>query len=348
MNTEILHVENILKDGAGLLRAAKLLRAGEVVAIPTETVYGLAANALDARAVAKIFEAKGRPQDNPLIVHIAELSALYAIAEEVPAWAEALAAEFWPGPLTLILKKRDCIPDAVSAGLSTVGVRFPAHRVARAVIYSAGVPLAAPSANTSGRPSPTTAEHVYEDLCGKIPMIVDGGACCVGVESTVVDLTGEKPRLLRPGGITPAQLRRVLGDLEIDPAVTREIANDAIVRAPGMKYRHYAPKAPVVILDGDAAAAREYILAHSENERVAVLCFSEERAVFDGVCEHVFAYGSETQTDELAHGLFDALRRFDALSVTKIYAREPKMGDGMELAVINRLQKAAGFTRVTV
>lgn len=348
LKTEILQVQNILQDAEKIIRAAKLLRAGEVVAIPTETVYGLAANALDEKAVAKIFAAKGRPQDNPLIVHIAELATLEKIVKQIPECAIRLANEFWPGPLTMILEKRDVIPDAVSAGLATVGVRFPAHRVARALIDSAGIPLAAPSANTSGRPSPTTAEHVREDMDGKIPAIVDGGACGVGVESTVVDLTGEKPRLLRPGGITPAELRRVLGEIEIDPAVTREIGHDAVVRAPGMKYRHYAPKAPVIILDGDAARARDYIDENSADEQVAMLCFEEERELFSEVCEHVISYGSAAHPDELAHELFDALRRLDTLELSKIYAREPAMGDGMELAVINRLQKAAGFVRVTV
>lgn len=348
LKTEILQVENIIKDAEKIERAAALLRAGEVVAIPTETVYGLAASALDEKAVAKIFAAKGRPQDNPLIVHIAELGTLEKIVEEIPESAIKLANAFWPGPLTMILKKRDVIPDVVSAGLKTVGVRFPEHRVARAVIYSAGVPLAAPSANTSGRPSPTAAAHVQEDMEGKIPAIIDGGSCGVGLESTVVDLTGEKPRLLRPGGITPAALRHVLGEIEIDPAVTREIARDAVVRAPGMKYRHYAPKAPVVILDGDARRAQDYIRKNSAGERVAMLCFEEEAALFSEVCGHVVSYGSAAHPEELAHGLFDALRKFDEMDLSKIYAREPEMGDGIELAVINRLQKAAGFTRVTV
>ena len=344
MVTEVLKVENLMRDADNIIKAAKLLQAGEVVAIPTETVYGLAANALDEDAVSKIFEAKGRPQDNPLIVHIDDFSALSKIVEEIPQNAIELAQAFWPGPLTMIFKKKDIIPNAVSAGLDTVAVRLPEHPIARAIIYSAEYPLAAPSANTSGKPSPTKAEHVYEDLNGKIPAIIDGGSAGVGLESTVVDMTKNPPRLLRPGGITLAQLKEVLDEVEVDDAVVREISKDAKVSSPGMKYRHYAPKAPLVIIEGELSDACNYV-NEQEGEK-AVLCFEEEVAAFSKVCKNVVSYGKEDDPTMLANKLFDALRTFDTIEVDKIYAREPKGGEGIELAVINRLQKSAGFTRI--
>lgn len=344
MTTKVLKVENLMRDADNIIEAAKLLQAGEVVAIPTETVYGLAANALDEEAVKKIFIAKGRPQDNPLIVHIDEFSTLEKIVEEIPDNAIKLAKAFWPGPLTMIFKKKDVIPNVVSAGLDTVGVRLPEHRIARAIIYSAQYPLAAPSANTSGKPSPTKAAHVFEDMNGKIPAIVDGGDSGVGVESTVIDITCTPPRLLRPGGITLSQLHEVLGEVEVDDAVIREISQDTVVNAPGMKYRHYAPKAPLVILEGELKSACEYVGAQAG--KVAVLCFEEEISQFSKYCKHVVSYGTEEEPETLANKLFDALRAFDNMEIDKIYAREPKSGDGIELAVINRLQKSAGFTRI--
>ena len=226
-----LHTENIA-------RAAKLLAAGEVVAVPTETVYGLAANAYDEAAVRKIFSAKGRPQDNPLIVHIADFRDIYALVSQVPAAAKKLADAFWPGPLTVILPKSDKIPDAVSAGLATVAVRYPAHPVAQAVIQACGVPLAAPSANRSGSPSPTNAKYVLDDMDGRIPLILDGGGSQVGVESTVVTLATEVPRVLRPGGVTVEQLREVLGEVEVDDAVLHQLKAGETAASPGMKYKH--------------------------------------------------------------------------------------------------------------
>ena len=230
--------------------AANLIRQGELVAIPTETVYGLGANGLDETAVTKIFEAKGRPQDNPLILHICGAEQIELFCHDVPAAAYELAKEFWPGPLTMVLPARDCVPRRTTGGLSTVAVRCPDNAVTREIIRLAGVPIAAPSANISGKPSTTTAQHVLHDHDGKIAAIVDGGPCRVGVESTIVDLTEDRPRLLRPGGITPEQLISVLGDLVIDKAVTAQIDKDAVVKAPGMKYRHYAPAEPVVIVSG--------------------------------------------------------------------------------------------------
>ena len=240
------------KEEEDIRRAGQLLRQGGVVAIPTETVYGLAAHATNPQAVQKIFEAKGRPQDNPLIVHIASLEELPALVRQVPDAAKKLAETFWPGPLTMIFYKSEKIPAETSAGLDTVGIRMPQHLAARQVIQAAGVPLAAPSANRSGRPSPTTAEHVMNDMKGRIDAVLDGGPCQVGVESTVVDMTGDVPRVLRPGAVTREQILRVLGSVEVDSAVFHEVAPGEVVRAPGMKYRHYAPKAPVLLFEGRA------------------------------------------------------------------------------------------------
>ena len=335
MKTEVLYAaapETVAK-------AAAVIRAGGLVAIPTETVYGLGANGLDAEAVLKIFEAKGRPQDNPLILHIAEPAALDSLCHDVPDAAYRLAEHFWPGPLTIVLPCRDSIPRRTTAGLDTVAVRCPDNDVTRAIIREAGVPVAAPSANTSGKPSPTTAQHVLHDMDGRIDLIVDGGACRVGVESTIVDLTGGVPRLLRPGGVTPEQLREVLGEIVVDPAVLGELAPDAVVRAPGMKYKHYAPSGEVVIVSGSSEQAAAYIRRHFA-QGDAVLCFAEELPLYEGL--NPTAYGSGEDPETLARGLFAALRGFDSECVNRIFARCPE-GGGVAYAVQNRLKKAAGF-----
>ena len=269
-----------IRDNGALRQAGALLRAGEVVGMPTETVYGLAANALDSAAVAKIFLAKGRPQDNPLIVHIADKEQLSTLARMVPESARKLADAFWPGPLTIILPKAACIPDEVSAGLDTVGIRLPSHPVARALIREAGVPLAAPSANLSGRPSTTTSGHVMDDLGGRIPAIVEGGPCAVGVESTVVSLAGDVPRLLRPGGVSLEQLESVLGSVEVDRALREKIGDEVRVSAPGMKYRHYAPKAPVTVVCGDPERTAVYITRHAGLDAALRTMCRPRRAVF--------------------------------------------------------------------
>ena len=335
METKLLRA-----DAPGVVdEAAGLLRAGNLVALPTETVYGLGANGLDEAAVAKIFEAKGRPQDNPLILHIADSAQMEAFCHSIPKSAYLLAEKFWPGPLTMVLPARDCVPKRTTGGLSTVAVRCPDHPVTRAIIRCAGVPIAAPSANISGKPSTTTAQHVLDDHNGRLPLIVDGGACRVGVESTIVDLTDSRPRLLRPGGITPEQLLAVLGDLVVDKAVTAQISKDAVVKAPGMKYRHYAPQCPLVIVTGSSEAAAAYIRRHyAPGNRV--LCFQEELPLYAG-CDPL-AYGSEADTSTLSAGLFAALRVLDDPAVTKVYARCPQ-GDGIAYAVQNRLKKAAAF-----
>ena len=319
--------------------AANLIKSGELVAIPTETVYGLGANGLSETAVAKIFEAKGRPQDNPLILHISGPEQIELFCHHIPQKAYDLAERFWPGPLTLVLPARDVVPKRTTGGLSTVAVRCPDCDVTREIIRLSGVPIAAPSANISGKPSTTTAEHVRHDHDGRIAAIVDGGSCRVGVESTIVDLTEERPRLLRPGGITPEELISVLGDLVVDKAVTAQVDKDAVVKAPGMKYRHYAPSEPVVIVSGSREAAARYIRSHFE-EGDRVLCFEEELPLYEG-CSPL-SYGQEADVNTLSAGLFAALRELDDPSIHQVYARCP-VGGGVAYAVQNRLKKAAAF-----
>ena len=319
--------------------AAQLIREGKLVAIPTETVYGLGANGLDENAVLHIFEAKGRPQDNPLILHISEPREMEVICHDIPQTAWLLAEHFWPGPLTMVLPVRDCVPKRTTAWLDTVAVRCPKTAATRELIRLAGVPIAAPSANRSGKPSTTTAAHVLHDMDGRIDAILDGGACEVGVESTIVDLTGERPRLLRPGGVTPEELKALLGELDIDRAVLGQIANDAVVRAPGMKYKHYAPSAEVIIVSGSSEAASRYIHAHFASGD-ATLCFEEELPLY-GDCNPT-AYGRLDAPQTLSAGLFAALRDLDRPDIRTIYARCPE-GGGLAYAIGNRLKKAAGF-----
>lgn len=327
------------QDKNAVQAAADLILQGEVVGMPTETVYGLAANALNGEAVAKIFRAKGRPQDNPLIVHIADFDQIYDLCPAVPPQAKLLAEAFWPGPLTMIVPKGDCIPVEVSCGLDTVGIRLPSHPLARDLIRAAGVPLAAPSANTSGRPSTTTAEHVLRDMDGKIAAILDGGPCGVGVESTVVTLALDKPRLLRPGGITLEQLETVLGEVEVDRALYEKIGDEVKVSAPGMKYRHYAPKAPVTVVRGDPQRTAEYIAKHIDGP-TGVLCFDEYSNIFP-TCT-VECFGSQNDLAAQAREVFDRLRAFDDTDVQQIWAQCPS-DEGLGLAVANRIKKAAGF-----
>ena len=319
--------------------AAEIIKRGGLVAIPTETVYGLGANGLDENAVARIFEAKGRPQDNPLILHISGPEQIELFCHHIPQAAYDLAEKFWPGPLTMVLPARSNVPRRTTGGLDTVAVRCPDSDVTREIIRLSGVPLAAPSANISGKPSTTTAKHVLYDHDGRIELIVDGGSCRVGVESTIVDLSGEKARLLRPGGISPEQLAEVLGEIEVDKAVTSQLGKDDIVRAPGMKYRHYAPTAPVVIVSGSREAAARYIRDHfAPGDRV--LCFEEELPLYEGC--NPLSYGLEADVNTLSAGLFAALRELDDPSVHQVYARCP-VGGGVAYAVQNRLKKAAAF-----
>ncbi len=320
--------------------AAKILREGGLLGIPTETVYGLAANGLDPAAVARIFEAKGRPQDNPLILTIPGQQWLPRYCRDIPPLAYVLARKFWPGPLTLILKCRtDVVPEVITAGLDTVAMRCPDHPVTLSIIREAGVPVAAPSANTSGRPSCTTALDVLEDMDGKIEGVVDGGSCTVGVESTILDLTCQPPRLLRPGGLPMEEIERLIGPIEVDQAVTRPLGEGEQPKAPGMKYRHYAPKAPVTVVTGAPEdSARE--IARRAGPESGVICFDEYAHLFAG--REVHTLGPADDKAAQAQRVFDALRTFDASAVTEIFAQCPD-NRGLGLAVGNRLKKAAGF-----
>ncbi len=324
--------------------AAEILRQGGLLGIPTETVYGLGANALNEEAVKGIFEAKGRPQDNPLILHIPHVDWLERYCENVPQEAYLLAEKFWPGPLTMILPKKDIVPLRTTGGLSTVGVRMPDHPLTLELIRQADVPVAAPSGNTSGRPSPTKAEHMLEDMQGKIHGIFDGGACRVGVESTIVDLTVTPPRLLRPGGLSLEDLQSVLGEVAVDKAVTEKMKEGEKPRAPGMKYRHYAPKAPVTVVCGDPQATARYIAEHRQDGD-GVICFTEFASLFEGHATQIL--GEVCDKHQQAQRVFDALRAFDSLPVAAIYAQCPDTA-GLGLAVSNRLKKAAGFCVVEV
>ena len=321
-----------------LIAAAALLRAGELVAIPTETVYGLAADARNGAAVASIFTAKGRPSDNPLIVHIADKCELNTLVAEIPAVAEALAEVYWPGPLTMIFNKAEGVPNEVTAGLDTVAVRMPSHPVARRLIELSGCPLAAPSANRSGSPSPTDAHRVAEDMDGRIAAIVDGGACSVGVESTVISVCGDRVRLLRPGAVTVEMLEAVAGAVEIDEAVLKPLRDGATAASPGMKYKHYAPEARVVLVRGDAAAYRDYVNANAA-EGVMALCFDGEE---QGLAVPYLTYGHRDDAVTQAQQVFEALRLLDERQAAVAYTACPSP-EGLGLAVYNRLLRAAGF-----
>ena len=341
METRIFHPE---QDKNAVAEAAAILRRGGLLGIPTETVYGLGADALNEDAVRRIFEAKGRPQDNPLIIHVPSADWLARYCRDVPDAAYQLAARFWPGPLTMILPRRDIVPLRTTGGLETVGVRCPDHPVTLAIIEAAGVPIAAPSGNTSGRPSPTTAGHMMEDMLGKIESIVDGGPCTVGVESTILDLTVQPPRLLRPGGLPLEALEQVLGEVAVDDAVRRKMGEGERPRAPGMKYRHYAPKAAVTVVAGPARRSAAYIQQHLP-EGAGVICFDEYAPLFAGHIVHRLGPADDKLAQ--AQHVFDALRTFDDTDVPEIYAQCPDES-GLGLAVSNRLKKAAGFHVVDV
>lgn len=331
-------------------RAGKLIAEGELVAFPTETVYGLGGDALDPDASRKIYAAKGRPSDNPLIVHIAEFDDMKRVAREVPEQARKLADAFWPGPLTMIVWKSDAVPEATTGGMQTVAVRMPNHPVALELIRRSGCLIAAPSANTSGRPSPTEAQHVAEDLSGKIAMILDGGPVGIGIESTIIDLTEEKPMILRPGYITPEMLSEVLQEeVVIDPGI---IAADDTrkPKAPGMKYKHYAPKAEMIIVDGaqDAVIAKINELTaakRAEGKKVAVIATDETKERYDA--QVILSMGRRSDEDAIAQHLYKILRECDELEVGEIYSecfQTPRIGQ----AIMNRLLKAAGHTVIHV
>jgi L-threonylcarbamoyladenylate synthase len=347
MKTEIVRInpDRVEEHEKEILRAAHIIREGGLVAFPTETVYGLGANALDSDASRKIYEAKGRPSDNPLIAHVASVEAFEQLCHiENRRFFDALTESFIPGPITVIQRKKEHIPMTVTAGHDTLAVRFPVHTVARALIAASGVPIAAPSANTSGRPSPTKAEHVIEDLDGRVDMIIDSGECSIGVESTIIHIADTTPKLLRPGAITLEMLRDVLGQVDCDKCILEKMGENEKPLAPGMKYRHYAPKAPVIGVKGSESAVIEYLCQRSCEADSAILCFDEDLPL---LCrsDRVLSLGSKNDNDSHARYLFDRLRAFDKMNVNKIYTRIPEASQ-LGLAVVNRLLKACGYTVV--
>ncbi|KUO61969.1 MAG: tRNA threonylcarbamoyladenosine biosynthesis protein [Gracilibacter sp. BRH_c7a] len=343
----IINQEN---QAEALREAAELLHQGEVVAFPTETVYGLGANALDSAACEKIFQIKGRPADNPLIVHVASVEDAKKIVRYWPAEADLCAAKFWPGPLTIVLPKDESIPGIISAGLDTVAIRMPSHPVALALIQAVKVPLAAPSANISGKPSPTDGEHVWQDLNGKLPLILDSGRTDYGLESTVLDLSGTNPTILRPGGITREQLIAELGKVELDAGVNGQLQASAKPKAPGMKYRHYAPRGKVILLDKESdseiAEAVRFQLKNKKNqEKLALLCLRETASILESEIpvkvDLLYILGSRNNLQEAASRLFEGLRLCDEQGIDIIMA-EGMTTEGIGLAYMNRLQKAVG------
>lgn len=324
-----------------IVESANILRLGGLVAFPTETVYGLGGNGLDPDAARKIYAAKGRPSDNPLIIHVAEITDAERYCITSPLYYR-IAEHFMPGPVTVIMPKRDCIPKEVTGGLDTVALRVPSHPIAHRLLAEAQIPVAAPSANLSGKPSPTAASHVIDDMMGKIDAIIDGGECVFGVESTIIKLDGTHVTLLRPGAITLEMLRELCGEIAVDPTITEKPKTDFKPIAPGMKYRHYAPRAHVTLLDGNIETIASYMVK-AACENVGILCY--EGMLPDKItsCSNVITLGSASDSDKLAHNLFAALRAFDEMpEVTSILAPLPDQ-KGIGLAVYNRLVKAAGF-----
>lgn len=351
MQTRLIRIDSEQIDRKKMQEAAAFIREGELVAFPTETVYGLGADALRPEAAKKIYEAKGRPSDNPLIVHICKFEELERIAKEVPEQARKLAEAFWPGPLTMVVRKNEKVPYATTGGMDTVAVRMPNHPVALALIEESGCLIAAPSANTSGKPSPTEAAHVALDMEGRIPMIIDGGAVGIGIESTIIDLTESKPMILRPGYITKDMLEEVLGEeVLIDPGILAADTTDPSLtgqkpKAPGMRYKHYAPKADLVLVEGDTDKVADKINelvreAQSVGKRVGVIATDETKALYQS--DVVFSIGARDDEDAIAQHLYKILRDFDEQQVDAIYSESfatPRIGQ----AIMNRLLKAAGY-----
>lgn len=346
-----IDVDNYGKQDECLLEeASKLLQNGQLVAFPTETVYGLGGDALRENVAKKIYEAKGRPSDNPLIVHISDIEQVEKIAKNISDNARILMNTFWPGPLTIVFEKNSCVPDGTTGGLNTVAVRMPEHKVARELIRMSGVLLAAPSANISGRPSPTCAMHVYEDMNGRIPAIIDGGQVGIGVESTIIDVTGDKAVILRPGYITREMIEDVIGEVDIDKGIMEAPGEDYKPKAPGMKYKHYAPKAELSLYDGDIDKVVEYInslVKDSKKKGISVAIMASDETINRYLCDKVLSLGSREDMDTIAHNLYYVLRRFDEMDVDVIYG-EAFNNDKFGNAVMNRLKKAAGYRVIKV
>lgn len=350
METMIKTLDGSVHDEIILREAADLIRRGELVAFPTETVYGLGGNGLDPSSSRAIYAAKGRPSDNPLILHIADREALRPLVREIPPTAEKLMDAFWPGPLTIIFRKTGLVPPETTGGLDTVAVRMPSHPGAAALIRAAGVPIAAPSANASGRPSPTCAHHVYEDLNGRIPLILDGGESEIGLESTIVDVSRSVPEILRPGYIGLQALRDLLGTVSVDPAVLGRPDDKTAPRAPGMKYRHYAPQVPLTLVTGPDEKRAAYILekaqaAAQNGERTGALVCRETLPFYQAKAgDHLLLIplGARACEEEIAHGLFSALRHLDECGLSHVYSETFEEGP-LGAAIMNRLRKAAAF-----
>lgn len=346
MDTIIYHLNSNEIDQSAIEKAGDIIKNGGLVAFPTETVYGLGGDAMNAKASAKIYEAKGRPSDNPLIAHIASQEMLDDLVEDVPEWSRKLMEAFWPGPMTLIFHKKNKVPDSTTGGLETLAVRFPNHPVAQALIKSAGTSIAAPSANISGRPSPTKGEHVIEDLDGRIDCIIDGGEVEVGIESTIIDCTGDAPMILRPGYITKEKIEDVVGETTVDPSILEKI-EDVAPKAPGMKYKHYAPKADFVMYRGNANKVAEKIIgeANSKDAKVGIITVDQHLNLYEGLVGEnveVISLGDVDNLDSIAHALFNVLREFDEKQVEYIVG-ETIPEENLGTAIMNRLTKAAGY-----
>jgi L-threonylcarbamoyladenylate synthase len=345
MITKVVKIDENNIDMDAIRKAADILKKGGLVAFPTETVYGLGANGLDAEACRKIYEAKGRPSDNPLILHIGKIEQLSQIVAEVSEDAKKIIKKFWPGPITVIFKKKSIVPDSVSGHFGTVAVRFPSNIIARTLVWESGLPIAGPSANTSGKPSPTKAEHVLHDLNGKIEMIVDGGSCDFGLESTILDMSGEKAALLRPGAVTKEMIEEVIGKIDVDEAVYKKVTGDFVPKAPGMKYKHYSPDADVKLVKGESGKVTKKInelLTEAKNKglKTGVLATDETKALYDA--DFVLSAGHRKNEKEIGANLFDILREFDKLGADVVFS-ETFGYDGEGMAIMNRLNKAAGF-----
>lgn len=352
--TVVIKIDENNIDTRAIKEAGDVIRHGGLVAFPTETVYGLGADGMDEAASSKIYAAKGRPSDNPLILHIASIEQLDRIAAEIPAKARLLMDKFWPGPMTLVFKKKAEVPYGTTGGLETVAVRFPKHAVALELIKAAGTPIAAPSANTSGRPSPTKAGHVIEDMDGRIDMIIDGGQVGIGIESTIVDVTQEIPMILRPGYITKAMLEEVVGKVTVDRVVEaksiEELGGDYAPKAPGMKYKHYAPKAELTMFEGQLDKVIETIRKKAKSDemdgdKVGIIATDESKHLYE--CGRVVSIGSRKDEETIARGLYSILRDFDDMGVDVIYS-ETFYDDDLGQAIMNRLIKAAGYKIISV
>ena len=344
MNTQIVKTDGISLDAGALSKAAEILRGGGLVVFPTETVYGLGGDGTSAYAAKKIYEAKGRPSDNPLIIHVSspEDAESYAVTNET---YYKLAKAFMPGPLTVILPKKETIPLSVTGGLDSVAVRCPSHPIARQIISAAGIPVAAPSANLSGKPSPTCARHVIDDLSGRVDMIIDGGSCEIGLESTIIKLDGNSATLLRPGAITADALRCVCASVDIAPAVLEQIKENERPLSPGMKYRHYAPSVPLILIDGEKKNVIDFLKNEQKQKKCAILCYHEEMALLEN--KNIMDIGSSSNLETQAQTLFTALRDADSFGVDVIYAHLPDKS-GIGLALYNRMIRAAAHTVIKV